>query len=307
VLARDAANGNGVMPFFMAAIVMPTLLGGMFSMPVINELDGVLNVMQKGVANIKPEYYQKVKDLNIREFALQNFPDILTYGGVSTAPNILSGGALPGVNMSTRFSSQVFDPEQPFSLAAPIRQEITEQKSIFEFLAHPTKHTLAEGIYRNLPPAGRGTMEVTLPIYRAGERDGKTLYRNAYNITEPEASYARSTPEEALRIGGLVSLPEYRSKEARYSAKKTSGFMKDARTKSLDFLGDAIIREDTDDVKKYIKVYFQNNGDNGEFQRVVTRNLERAYLTPMERQTKGARRFAEIMDLVHHMKLRGDI
>lgn len=295
--AKYAKQSGDYKPF-ITAILMTGVLGGVMNLPGVQEIDGVINFFKGLIAKYKPDWYPKISNFGVKEFALSHLPDVATYGLVSK---------VTGAQMASRFSNQVIDPENPLANVAPVAQELKEQGALLKNLpivGNPNETNLQQGIWMNSPPMIKGLMETHLDNYKGAKReDGTQTYYNPNQLENRQAYVNRTPSDETYRKLGLTSLSEARQRDVRYVNKEESDRLETARDSSITKMFDAVIRKKPEDVQRYAKAYFENNGNDTEFQSKLATKINASAMTPEERQVIYANTIAEYMNIKRRLQM----
>jgi hypothetical protein len=299
-LARRGLETKNPMPFIMAAVAMPALLGGMMDVPLVQELDGGISLLKKAVAKWYPQHYAHLEGFGIKEALLRSGSDVATYGVVSKAT---------GAQMASRFSNQIADPQDPLGGIAPVATELREQASLLKAGAPllngelPNSTGLTEAAWQNAPPMVKGALENYDPRFQTGpERaDGTQGVFNPHKMNEK--LYDRTKADRVYRNLGLTSLSEARTRDVRYLNNTESSNLNTARVSSIEHLHDALIRGNQGQVTKYAKSYFDNYGDSQKFDADFNKAIEGQHISPEERQVMKANTLAEIMNVKRRLDM----
>lgn len=292
------------------ALLMTGLLGGIINLPGIQEYDSLSNMLKKLISYVHPEWAKNAEDAipNVKEFALKHLPDAVTYGTVSAATNI---------QMASRFSTQVIDPSRPLDNFAPVAQEVKEQLALLNnipIIGNPSRTSMAEGIWQNMPPLIKGQMEYhnAFDAFKVpGKRpDGTQGAYNPNNLKDRGDTYQRTQADWNRRAAGLTSLDEARFKDARYATTQRSQRMKIAQDSALENLVDKIVMQKSTndqtykkDIRKYAVAYFENEGDENTFKSELDKRLIKAFTTPEERNLMRANSVHEVMNIKRMMDM----
>ena len=292
------------------ALLMTGLLGGVINLPGVQEYDSTSNMLKKLISYVHPEWAKTAEDVipNVKEFALKHLPDAVTYGTVSAATN---------TQMASRFSTQVIDPSRPLDNFAPVAQEVKEQLALLNnipILGNPSRTSMAEGIWQNMPPLIKGQMEYNnwFDAFKVpGKRpDGTQGAYNPNNLKDRSDTYQRTQADWNRRAAGLTSLDEARFKDARYATTQHSQRVKIAQDSALENLVDKIVMQKSTndqtykkDIRKYAIAYFENEGDANTFQSELDKRLIKAFTTPEERNAMRANSIHEVMNIKRMLEM----
>ena len=293
LLARNAKSNP--LPLLMAAVVMPTLLGGTNALPGLNEADGAWNLIKGLLAKYSPSAYNKVKDFGIREFQLEHLPDWATHGTVSQ---------VTGTQMSTRFSTQAIDVEKPLGKIGPVPTAIGNWAQIPGAIGGET--AAKQALWSNAPPIGKGIVEGTMDRFKAGpeREDGRQPMLNPNRLSENvNSNYPRSKEDKIKRMFGLTSLDEARSKEVNYLNSQESKRAKTARETAIDRLWDGVMTKNDDKVQYNARVFLELYGSDTELESAINRKMADTYLTQQEREVIKANTLAKVMNLKRRLQM----
>ena len=274
------------------------LVGGMLSVPLVNEMDGMWNLFKDFVAEHAPGQYNIVKGNGLKASIIEHLPDFASYGGAS---------AMLGTALQSRLSMDVIDPEHPFKNMFPLTQDIKEAVTGTAALTDPNKSTVTQAIYTQMPSLIKGQMETHMPIFHGVDRgDGTSTAMNPNRLEQHDSlDHLRTKGDWNQRKYGMTSLAEAKDIQTRYS--------NTAETKrigtALDVMGtkiyDAIKRGDDAGKEKWINKYLELNPDRNALAESVTKNVKEENLTPSERELKAQMTVRQLYDFMRLRKTRG--
>jgi hypothetical protein len=294
--ARMAGEGNPKP--LMYNLGMLAAVGGVLSVPMVNEADGAWNLFKEFIATHAPEHYNLVKGRGVKEQIITHLPDIASYGAASE---------LTGIGMQNKFGTDIADPERPFKNLFPMSQDIKELVSGVGALAHPNKTSLTEAAYQQLPRLAQGQMEYQMDAFKGPKQKGGQIAYNPNSLMEQNPiDHLRSESDWNKRALGMTSLAEAKDKQTGFSNK-----MEDMRMKqAIDTLGShiydaAVTRKNPEDAKAEIIAYLQLNPDGNALKADFAKRVNNAVLTPSQRQLIAAKTFNQIDSVLRLMGTRG--
>jgi len=264
--AIDAGKGN---PKALAALLgMTVLLGGVNNLPGVNELDGAWNLFKDVIANKAPTMYEKVKGIGVKEFVKQNIGEAAANGAVQYAT---------GAQMQQRFGADVANVEDPLKNALPVAGMVSNIAGAVGSLA---KGNAEQALWNMSPQVIRGNMEVGMDSFK-GTQPG--TYRKPSDLSNPDIQQARTEKDELYRRLSLRSKEEASRLETRAQVNQEEKRIKTALEGITQKAVNAAVKKDTAAVDDYIKSYLELNPDGNALQADLSKKLERATLTPEQR------------------------
>jgi hypothetical protein len=259
----------------LSGLIMPAMLGGLFAMPLLEELDGGVNLLKEAVATWMPEHYGMVKNISVKEAAMKNLPSYVLNGIV---------GEATGASMTSRFSTQAVDLEDPTGGLFPVGSQLEALGSAAKLFVSPTESNTATAIYKNLPPILRGLYETNDPTFKTSVQDDKQLYYTPSKLSQRDVNIARTKEDEAYRKFGLTSTEEARTKDARFLGNKETMRRQNVQKALLEKTVDAIITNNFQGSQKFIEEYAKNGGTSAALTAAVNKGLQDSKLTPEQRE-----------------------
>ncbi len=312
IFARDATKGKpGAL---LAALFMTGLLGGTSGLPGINELDGLWNITKEAASQAFPSIYPKLSPWDVKGTMLKKMAEFSANKKVQEAigvgPAKFIGdtvnyglpSAVTGSQLASRFSSSIADPANLTGNIAPAFQEVAQVAKAAGDAMSNTTTGYASAAWKMLPPALQGILENNVDAFKTVKQKGRQGYANPNKLSEHQTTYARTPDEEFKRNFGLRSLDEATTKSDRFINNQETARLKQAQEASMKSMFDAIVRKDKEDVKKYAKAYFENDGAE-RFEADLNRKIEEYAYTPEQRAMikaqsilalKSVRRFRQL-------------
>jgi len=293
-LSREAHKGT-VTPL-MAHLGMMMLVGGVLSVPLVNEVDGLWNGFKGLIAEHKPEYYNAIKGNGLKAAIIQHLPDFASYGGASK---------VTGMALQSRFGTDVIDPEHPFHNIFPMYQDIKEAASGAAALTHPNSTTATEAVYQQMPATIKGQMETHMPVFKGPQQAGGQVAINPNNLLEHRAiDYLRKPEDLRARALGMVTLPEAKARQTGYINSQESQRIKTATDSLSRNMFDAVIRKNPEDIRYEAKKYLELNPSGADLQKEMIKRIDNYAFTPTEKSIIKANTYQEIMNVVRLMGTR---
>lgn len=278
--AMDAGKGN-VKPL-AALLGMTAVLGGIQNLPGINELDGTWNLVKDAVAKLSPENYKFVKDIDVKDFIRQNAPEVAANGVVQEAL---------GAQMSQRFGTDMLNIEDPLKNMFPAAGMAENLAGAAGSLL---KGSTAQAAWNVMPQIARGNMETRMQDFK-GLQPGS--YRKPSDISNTDIQQIRTPEDEAYRKWGLRSAEEAKRLETSAMVNKEQMRIKTALDKSMNSLVKNLIDGDQKAVEKYANTWLELNPDSNAFQSAITEKINRAALSPEQRELANARSIMAIQKI----------
>lgn len=273
---RMAQEGNPTP--LMAFLGGQLMLGGMVNMPGMNEMEGMWNVVKNGLAKWFPKGYAATKDIpGPKEMAAANMPEVLAYGPAST---------LSGLNIYSRASTSIVDPERPFADMFPLT-------SLGNAAGDLATGNLTQAAWDIAPPAAKGQMETRMDAFKArnletGEQltdsQGKKKYLKASDITSNQAQGpARDEQQDIKRALGLRDFKETKERDINYTVNKNSQREETARRSAMNAGFNALVRGNKEKAREYFTIYARDFNGAESLERDLNRKIMEYGTTPQER------------------------
>jgi hypothetical protein len=274
-LIRQA--GKGTTTPLLAFMAAQLALGGVLNMPMMNEADWMFKSLKNSLAEHRNTVglYAKVADIpGPKEAAAVNLPNMLSYGALSD---------VTGVNLSTRFSTDLISEHSPLASLFPLSYELKEWVQGAGALTHPTEQNIAQAAWQIAPPAGKGAMETHWDVFKTRDKDGnpmkdtqgRQLYQRASDLSAYQGDVARTPFDENVRSLGLRSLNEAKQKDVMSGLKDWKDMQKEAQFNMMNRITDALQHHDTDTAKEFIQDYMTKLGGDA---RTLQEGISRAGL-----------------------------
>ncbi len=301
IFARKAADGDAkpLLTYLAAMGVM----GGVANLPFASELDGSLEFIKNFMAQHKPDWYKPLQGVSIKEAMLRNVPDASVAG---TIANWGLASQVTGMNMSSRFNQSVIDVEHPFSGVAPLAQEGLEWLSAGNVALNPNRDTVADAMYINSPPLGKGLLESFHPSFKSGTKaqDGSwTGYRNPNHVTNPDTYVKRSPEEEQARLVGMTALSEGKRRTKDYINNQEAKRVDTAQKQLLEKFWSATQRDDPQAAATFVRKYAELGGDLNKLQPFIAQNVERLGMTQSEYNKVHAKTITQFNNILRRNEL----
>ncbi len=291
--AREAGRGNPSP--LIAHLGMLGVVGGALSIPMVNEMDGMWNVLKDFISEHYPQHYSKVMGPGIKGTIISHLPDFASYGEASK---------LTGAALQTRFGTDIADPEHPFKNVFPMAQDIKELVASTAAMTHPTSTTGTKAIYEQMPAVIKGQMETQMPVFKGPKQGEKQITLNPHQIGETNiAQYARSPQEELYRKLGLTALSEAKSKQIGYIAGAEEQRINAAKKTLGDRIFDAVLRKDQEQIEDYAKSYLQLNPNSRELEQNIKNHINSYAFTPAQRDILSANTIATVLKVKRRMDM----
>jgi len=293
---RMAQRGN-VSPL-LASVGMYGLMGGLVSLPLVNELDGLWNLTKEAVANFAPKHYEDVQGVGLKGSLISLLPqtsafrDLVSYGLPSAAT---------GAQLSSRFNLAAIDPEKPLQGIAPVMQEAKEWAGMGRAAIDLNKSNVLSGIYQISPPLVQGNMETRFDAFK-GQRPGAYLKPGQLDAPQAQA-HIRNQNDVLYRQAGMTSLPEARDKEAAYIANSEAQRVKTAQETLVNRILSAVQRGDKPDIKSNAQAYIRLN-PNSDLQADLEEGAMKMNMTPQERMAVKMQAIPELKEYQHYAKMK---
>ena len=302
IFARKAKEGNPA-PLLSYIFAMGAM-GGVLNLPGVNEIDGLWNKFKDHLAEHKPEWYNHVKDVGIKEFVMSHLPDNTWWG------QVMGWGAASAVtqaNMASRFDQSVVDVQDPWRAVSPLGQELKEWGSIGKFVENPNGYTLSQGIHDAvMPPLGQGIMQTFDPHFKSAVKaeDGSWQgFRNPRDIENPETLVKRSPREQVYKGLGLTALSEAQRRTKDYMANQESARVSKAQQTSLEKMFKSIMNNAPEDTAKYVKSYFDLYGDQDKLNSFLNTEIQKVGMTPQEFKLAHAKSLSSVDKAIRRINM----
>lgn len=307
--ALDAKKGN--YKALAGLLGMTVLLGGVNNLPGVNELDGAWNLFKDGVANVAPSLYDKVKGIGVKEFVKQNLAEasanmqalnipVVSDVGAAVLRNTASGGVqgITGAQMQQRFGADLANVEDPLGNLLPVAGMVG---NIAGAAGSLLKGNPTQAAWNMSPQTIRGNMEVGMDEFK-GQQPG--TYRKPSDLSNPDIQQARTAKDEAYRRLGLRSSDEASRLETRAQVNKEQQRIKTALEGLTQRAVNAALKKDTAGTEDYIRSYLELNPDSNALQADLSKKLERATLTPEQRDIINSRTILQVQKVKRLMDAR---
>lgn len=291
-------GGEGTISPLAYNLGMLAVVGGALSLPMINEADGTWNVFKDFISTHKPEAYKYVKGRGVKESMIANLPDWAAYGLAST---------ITGIGLQNKFGTDITDPEHPMKNVFPMAQDIKEAVAGVGAMSHPNKTTVTEAVYQQMPKLIQGQMEHHMDAFKGPQQAGGQIAYNPNKLSSPTPIDHLRTPSDlTLRSVGMTSLGESKDRQTGYMNVQEDMRKKDAVEKLGEHVFDAAYtRKNVEDTKAEIKSYLELNPDGNALKQDFSQRINKAVLTPSQRNLIQARTYAQIDSVLRLMGTRG--
>lgn len=283
MLGRDAKQNPRNSAPLLGFLGMTAMLGGLQNLPGINELDGAWNLVKGAVAKVAPDQYSKVKDVDVKEFIRKNAGEAAAYGAVQEAM---------GAQMSQRFGSDLANLEDPVKNMFPVTGTIGNIAGAGGSLLGGN---VSQAAWNLSPPIARGNLETRDDAFR-GLQPGS--FRKPSDISNTDIQQIRTPEDETYRKFGLRSSEESKRLESSAKANKEQQRINVALEGNMNKLVNNAIAGNKDKVENFGKAWLQLNPDSSAFQSALTDKLNKASLSPEQRQLIGARTLMQIQQVM---------
>jgi hypothetical protein len=287
---KEALRGNPLPLLSMMVVQMG--MAGLSGVPGFNDLDKLIN-WAKGM--LPDAAWEKVKDFDLKLWALEHLGEGAVYGAVSSES---------GINMTGRLSAPGLG-DMAVSPAAPLVDVAKQVGAVGKAVVDPTSTNVAQAV-RNVTPTGlQGLMETEVFRDQNVSRDrpdGTAVYKRATDLASREGVYARTPEEEAMRAAGLRSQREAFTSDINYKIGKQQKDVVDRSKGIVDKYYDAIRRGDTKRAENLQALYVRLNGTAIENQQLETQ-MKQEFLTAIERSTTTAKKLEAVKGMARLNKL----
>jgi len=285
--ALDAGKGN-VKPL-AALLGMTVLLGGVNNLPGLNEIDTGWNVLKDVIAKTAPSLYNSVKGIGVKEFVKQNIGEAAANGAVQYAT---------GAQMQQRFGNDLANLEDPLKNLLPVAGMVSNAAAAGGSLltGNPT-----QAAWNLTPQAVRGNMETRMDAFKGVQ---PSTFRKPSDLSNPDIQQARSDKDIAYRKLGLRSSSEASRLETSAQVNQEEKRIKTALEGITQVAVNSAINKDTAKTEKYIQKYLELNPDSDALRTDLSKKLERAILTPEQRDMINARTILQVQKIKRLMDAR---
>lgn len=251
-------------------------LGGALSLPLMNEMDGAYNLWKSASAKVTPDKYSPMFPLGIKGTLISKLDKSVAYGAISD---------ITGAQMSSRFTPNMVDVENPMSGMAPVATEVGEQAAVAKFLQDPNRKNFVQGVYANSPPIVRGLMENNLPEFQGTARaDGSKVFMNPNDIGAQKAMITRTPEQQSYRNFGLRELNEARKVDLNKINDAEQKRVQTAFEGTADKMFYALTQTKNEaDVRKYGSKMLELIPNNQMFNSTLNKKVQEWATTPEER------------------------
>ena len=283
----EAKKGN-VKPL-LAMLGITAVLGGVQNLPGINEIDGAWELVKKGIANIKPESYNSVKDVSVKGAIQNSLPEVAAFGAVQTAL---------GAQMSQRFGTDLANVEDPLKNMFPAA---SMAGNVLSGVGDLAKGNVPGAAWHVAPQAIKGNIEVSSDAFKAPNRPGGYVKPSDAGDTA-DVNIIRNENDVAMRKLGLRSSSEARQLEQRARENNEASNV----TKASDKLMNNIINKSsrkTDEVDKYATAWIKLNPD-ADIRQAIAAGISKSTLTPEERKIVAGKSLDAILRAQRVMEIK---
>lgn len=248
---REAGRGNPLPVVTMLATHYA--IAGMMGIPGFQDVDKLWNWTKDQLAEMNPDIWNKVKDVDLKGLALQTLGERGLYGSAS----VDSGIALTSRAAAPAGSEMLANPAQPYidmgkqaaSLGASALDPLDPQKASQAAL--------------NIAPVGlQGALETgPLRDQTSVQRPEGRVYGKATDLASREGVYMRSPEEEKLRAFGLRSQKEVFERDQAYKARQKELQAQTVARKLPDRVYNEVRKGDLDKAREYMKLYVELTGN----------------------------------------------
>jgi hypothetical protein len=287
---KEALRGNPLPLLSMVVVQMG--MAGLSGVPGFNDLDKIVN-WAKGM--LPDAAWEKVKDFDLKLWALEHLGEGAVYGAVSSES---------GINMTGRLSAPGLG-DMAVSPAAPLVDVAKQVGAVGKAVVDPTSTNVAQAV-RNVTPTGlQGLMETEVFRDQNVSRDrpdGTAVYKRATDLASREGVYARTPEEEAIRAAGLRSQREAFTSDINYKIGKQQKDVVDRSKGIVDKYYDAFRRGDTKRMENLQALHVRLNGTAIENQQLETQ-MKQEFLTAIERAKTTAKKLEAVKGMARLNKL----
>ena len=309
IAARELGRGDA-RP--LAALVLSyAAIGGLMAIPLVRELDGIVNGVKWMTAHLKPDMYAEIKDMDLRQALLGHLPDtkILRQMGMNSDTSLQSLGTngvlgeATGLNIGPHASAQVLDTEHPWANipgAVAVQEGKEWGSAVLAALHLGNSNVATEGLYKNMPPVIRGQMETTGGQFfgiKKGDNPGNQVYKNPNDMTSGQTlPYRRNADDESKRFFGMTSAKEGNQRETWYRNQTDEQNITTALQGNIKYMMDAVDRGNKGDVRDYAKAYMKLDPEGKAIDSALD-NIDTRYMSKQEiaiTKAKNLRAFQSI-------------
>lgn len=245
---------------------MQLTLGGLMGLYGREEVDGVINILNKA---------SPVRIPTLTELILTSADDLVAFGGVSAAT---------GFDLSSKFSAANVFPDDPMQAVFPFAGTVARMgENLVDLAKHPNA-TQAMRTANEFTPSGlRGV--VTEPYFN---RNGMQLDPKSL-----EGRYFRTPKDQTARMLGVKSIPESRETQMNFQAKESNKWYADKRTSVVtDAVQEFNSAKGTDTeraqslaprLRELAQKYERYEGDSNNFVSEVLSKVENAHFSQAKR------------------------
>jgi len=289
---RWAAQGQ-VKPL-LAIYASYAVMGGLQSMPGVNEADGLWNLTKEGIAKFFPQHYAAVKGSGLKASLINIGPET---AGIKSMLGYGAPSAMIGAHLTSRLTADIIDPEHPLSGLAPIASKLKEQSSLAgTLLLGGSGRAITQGLYANAPPVIKGQMETNMDYFKSGTSPGNQLYHNPNDLMNVQKTlgHRRTLQDEDVRSLGLTSLNEKSDLQRQWIKQAEDKRIESAKQGLIERTLTAIEDKKPKEVSDNIQAYLQLNPDGNALKQSITKGIIDSHLTPMEKQARQMKAFKQI-------------
>lgn len=299
------------MPLTKSLLVMGAV-GGVFSLPLVNELEKAFQLVKDATASFMPSQYKHIKDIDPRLALLTALPEVSAFG--HTGGEWLSYGGASGMlgwDLRSRFSNEIINSEDPLGSVFPSTSVYGDMiGSAAKAAANPNAYTGTQ-LLKDWAPGSlaRGTLETNsdkfkAPIQPYADR-GITTYRKPSDISDPQAYIHRTESEVNARRLGVTALSEAVRREKDATSDREARRLNKARDGVFDSMFKAIVNKTGDEntIQEAVRNYYALDGNPEDIGRQLDRKFADLPFTRQEQQVMKAKRYEQIMNVVRRMEM----
>lgn len=287
-------------------------VGGVFSLPLVNELEKGSQLIKDVIANLSPKTYAKIKGFDPKLSLLQALPEITAFG--HTGGEWASYGAasvLLGADMRGRFSNEILNADDPVgSLLPSVSVYGGMAESLGKAAINPNPYTGMQAL-KDIAPGGlaRGMIETSSDRFKAASQpwqdQGITSFRKPSDITEPGVYVNRTEDDIMKRRFGVTSLNEAITREKDAVSDREAKRLREAREKTFNSMFKAIVNKTGDDttVREAVQTYLELDGNPKDIERQLERKFADLPFTRQQQQMLKAKRYEQIMNVVRRLEM----
>jgi len=299
------------MPLAKSLLAMGAV-GGVFSLPLLNELEKASQLVKDAVANFMPSRYKDIKDFDPRLSLLKSLPEVNVFG--HTGGEWASYGAasvLTGTDLRGRFSNEIVNAEDPVGSIFPSTSVYGDMIGSAAKAAMNPNAVTGMQLAKDMAPGGlaRGLIETNSDRFKAPiqpyANQGVTSFRKPSDISDPKINVNRTEEEVRARAFGVTALTEATRREKDAIARKEKTRLTKAREGVFDNMFKAIVNKTGDEntVKDAVRNYLTLEGNPQDIDRQLKRKFEELPFTNQQLEVMRAKRYDQIMNVVRRMEM----